>query len=324
MTNQHRSEYLRRIHRAQDFIEQHLAEPLPLEAIAQAAMFSPYHFHRVFTSVVGETLYQFVLRLRLEKAACQLVQNPEKSITAIAIDCGFSSSATFARAFKACYDVNASEWRAGESTRVMDGAMVGRKNRKALSKDGKAGTGTDSYLDWVGDEHPPARSFPVPIQANNVTVEQVPNMTVAYVRHVGPYAGDDTLFARLYGRLMAWAGPRGLLGPNTKTLTIYHDNPDLTDADKLRISCSVTVPPGTKSEGEVGIMELPAGKYAKARYEIDPTQYAGAWQWFMSEWMPSSGYQPDDGLCYELYLNDPKQHPQGKHIFEITMPVRPL
>jgi AraC family transcriptional regulator len=324
MTTQHRNEYLRRIHRAQDFIEQHLAEDLPLEAIAEAANFSPYHFHRVFSSVVGETLYQFILRLRLERAASQLLQMPDKSVTAVALDWGFSSSATFARAFKAKYDMSASEWRSGGSVGVVDPSMTGRKNCKALSKDGKAPENLDGYPEVVGSNESPTRSSPMPVSAKQVTVENVPSMTVAYVRHVGPYAGDPGLFERLFGKLMTWAGPRGLLGPDAKMLTIYHDNPEITDAEKLRISCSVTVPVGTKSEGEVGIVEIPAGKYARASFELLTHEYPGAWDWFMSQWMPSSGYQCGDGSCYELYSKECSQNPEGKCIVDIVMPVKPL
>ena len=44
----------------------------------------------------------------------------------------------------------------------------------------------------------------------------------------------------------------------------------------------------------------------------------------MGEWLPESGYQPDDRLCYEIYLNDPTTNPQRKHIVDICEPVKPL
>jgi AraC family transcriptional regulator len=319
-----RAEYLARIHRAQDYIERNLSAPLSLEDVSAAARFSPFHFHRVFSAVTGETLYQFISRLRLEKAACKLCQNPEQSITEIALDSGFSSSATFARAFRAHYGRSASDFR---TTGVMLGPGMtpqDSKNCKPLSKPGKAGDEGFEDTPDVPITGPLPRSIIMPVAAKSVVVEVTDCITVAYVRHVGPYAGDDALFGRLFGQLMTWAGPRGLLGPNVKSLTIYHDNPDITEATKLRISCCVSVPPGTKAEGEVGVLELPKDKYAKAVFEISPEEYGGAWQWFMAEWMPGSGYQPSDGACYELYLNDPKSHPEGKHVVQLTMPVKPL
>jgi AraC family transcriptional regulator len=71
-------------------------------------------------------------------------------------------------------------------------------------------------------------------------------------------------------------------------------------------------------------MEIPGGKYAVAKFEILPNQYADAWNMVYGGWLPQSGYQPDDRPCFELYLNDPKTHPEGKHIFEIYAPVKPL
>jgi len=107
-------------------------------------------------------------------------------------------------------------------------------------------------------------------------------------------------------------------------LTIYHDNPDLVDDEKLRISVCCAVPAGTKADGEIGVMELPAGKCAHALFEIDTSEYGAAWAWVYGQWMAASGWQPDDRQCYELYLNDPETHPQKKHVFEIVAPVRPL
>jgi AraC family transcriptional regulator len=320
-----RAEYLGRIHRVTDHIERHLGEPLALEELARVACFSPYHFHRVFTACVGETLYQFILRLRLERAANQLLQSPGKSVTAVAFDCGFGSSAAFARAFRAGFGTSASAWRAG-----------GSKDRETIRKGGEEGAAATGYVGDGAAAHraggesprrmpmaPSPSSLPVK-PADSVRIETIEPFTVAYVRHVGPYAGDSALFGRLFGQLGRWAGPRGLMGPQARMLTIYHDNPDITDADKLRISVCVTVPEGTKPEGEIGVMRVDGGPYAVATFELDASEFGAAWNWLMGTWFPSSGYQPDDRYCFEVCLNDPARHPQHKFRVEIWEPVRPL
>ncbi len=152
-------------------------------------------------------------------------------------------------------------------------------------------------------------------------VEDLPAFTVGYVRHVGPYAGDDGLFARLFGRLGQWAGPRGLLGGDTRWLAIYHDDPHVTSPDKLRLSACVTVPPGTAGERDVNVTEIPAGPAVVARFSLQPREYGAAWNWLMGEWMPSSGYQPDDRPCYEVYLSRPEEPVQ---LVELVQPVKPL
>ena len=93
--------YVERTNTALDYIVRNLDSDLRLDEVAQVAGFSPYHFHRVFQSLVGETLSNFVKRLRLERALYLMSHTPQKSLTEIALECGFSSSSDFSRSFKA-------------------------------------------------------------------------------------------------------------------------------------------------------------------------------------------------------------------------------
>jgi AraC family transcriptional regulator len=158
--------------------------------------------------------------------------------------------------------------------------------------------------------------------ADEIGVADLPAFTVAYVRHVGPYAGQPQVFADLFGRLGRWAGPRGLAGPTGRWLCIYHDDPEITPAEKLRVSACVSVPAGTAGERDVSVMEIPAGRCAVGRFTIgDDSEYAAIWDWLMGEWLPSSGYQPDDRPCYEVYLSPPGVKPA---VVELVQPVKAL
>lgn len=159
----------------------------------------------------------------------------------------------------------------------------------------------------------------------DVRVEDLPETAVAYIRHVGPYQGKPELFQDLFSRLFTWAGPRNLMRfPETQVLAIYHDDPGVTAEDKLRLSVGISVPADTAVSGEVGKMALSAGTYAQAKFELLPDEYAAAWEMVYGKWLPESGYQPEDGLPFERYLNDPGDHPEGKHIVEICLPIKPL
>ena len=106
-------EYRARINRVIDYIEANIDRDLSLSELAEVAHFSPFHFHRIFRAMVGETLNGFIQRIRLEKAAMKLALNPRESITEIALDCGFSSPSVFARAFRETFGMSASQWRSG-------------------------------------------------------------------------------------------------------------------------------------------------------------------------------------------------------------------
>jgi AraC family transcriptional regulator len=141
------------------------------------------------------------------------------------------------------------------------------------------------------------------------------------VRHIGPYKGDEALFGRLFGNLCTWAGPRSLIGKEAKFLTVYHDDPKITEESKLRISVSLVVPPNTQVNGEIGKMTIPGGKYALSRFVLAKDEFMQAWDWLYGTWLPQSGYQPDDKPCFELFPEEPKD---GKYTVDIYAPVKPL
>ncbi len=310
-----RAEYLSRINRVMDYIERNLAGDLSLDRLAAVANFSKFHFHRIFGALAGETLSDFIRRVRLERAAVQLVDDPAKPVIAVALDCGFSGPAAFARAFRERFGESASAWRKRGHPSRRKPSQADRKDRQAIRKGSKDPAGPFPY--HAGER----RHIMSSSLKYSVEVKDLPGLNVAYIRHIGPYQGIGQAFQKL----MAWAGPRRLLRfPETKLLAVYHDNPDITEQDKLRSSVCITVPEGTAVGGEIGTMAIPGGLFAVARFELSQNEFGDAWQALMGEWFPESGYQPDDRMCYEVYLNDPREHPQGKYIIEICEPVRPL
>lgn len=313
-----RAEYRARINRVLDHIDRHIGGNFRLEDLARIANFSRFHFHRIFSALVGETLNAYIQRRRAELAAAALLQHPRAAITRIALDFGYSGSDVFARAFKARFGMSASAWRAGGGEDWRKNHQANRKDRQTDRKNGQDFSGTLREDDR--DENSSRRSF-MDKSKFKVEVREVPALTVAYVRHVGPFQE----VGRAFEKLMRWAGPRGLLRfPATKSLAVYHDDPDITATDKLRSDACLTVPAGTPVEGEIGKMTIPGGLFAVAGVEIFMDEFGEAWNALMRDWLPESGYEPDDRMCYELYLNDPKSHPEGKFIVEIHEPIRPL
>ena len=319
-----RQQYISRINRVIDYIEANLDQDLSLASLAKVANFSQFHFHRIFRAMVGETLNGFIQRIRIEKAATRLLDNPKASITEIAFDCGFSSSATFARAFRERYRMSASEWRSARLVKNSKNCKTNSKNRQPLGKNSKDFDLSSYYID---DQ---TQNLIWRIKMKNkekikVEVREMPELNVAYVRHIGPYKGDSELFQGLFDKLMKWAGPRGLLRfPETQVLSVYHDDPKITREDKLRTSVCITVPKDTAVDGEVGKMAVPGGKFAVASFEIAGDEFQDAWNMLMGGWMPESGFQPDDRLCFELFHNNPEEHPENKFVVDICVPVKPL
>lgn len=90
-----------------------------------------------FSIMMGETLGQFIQRIRIEKSATLLIGNSKKSITEIAFDCGFSGSATFARTFRDYFGMSASQWRSGGFRQYRKKCKTTSKKDQIVSKIGK-------------------------------------------------------------------------------------------------------------------------------------------------------------------------------------------
>ncbi len=101
----HHPSYTARVNRVMDHIEAHLDETLDLYALAGIAQLSPFHFHRLFQALTGETLADRVRRRRLEVAAGRLLMRPDSTALRIALDVGFNSAEAFTRAFRAHFGV---------------------------------------------------------------------------------------------------------------------------------------------------------------------------------------------------------------------------
>lgn len=304
------AEYTRRINLARDQIRENLDGDLSVESVSRAALFSPFHFHRLFSAMTGETLCDHIRRLRLEKAAGALLYDPARSVTEIALDSGFGSSASFARAFREHFGTTASAWRAA-------GGPEKRKTGKANRKGGKAPAARRVYR-GARQGTPPQRGRCV----MKVEVKELPAYRVAYVSSAKGY--ESAAIGEAYETLMRWAGPRGIFGPGTKVIGASYDNPDITAAAKCRYDACVSIGEDVKVNGPVSEKRFPGGKYAVHRWRGKPQNVGEVFRRFMAEWFPSSGYQPGDAPCLEFYHGDPDSDPRGEVTADICIPVKPL
>jgi len=311
-----REEYISRINKVLDYIEANIGEELSLTILSNVANFSQYHFHRIFCTIVGESLSKYIQRIRLEKAALSLAANPKDTIAQIALKCGFPNQASFSRAFRKHFGFSASQLRA-------DLSILKSKKCKMESKPGKESINIFTYTDIVEDiQYKDRLATDI---CFNVEVKDIKEMPVIYIRNIGMFKGEPKLFRKLLGKLFKWAGARGLIrDPDTKILSVYHDYPGITEDAKFRTSICLTVPGDTVVDGEIGKMTIPGGKYAIGHFTLDAHQYKKAWNYIFGGWLPGSGYQPDDHSCFEIYLNNPEEHPDKKSVVDIYLPVKPF
>jgi AraC family transcriptional regulator len=284
--------YLERVHRALDYVRADLTRPLPLEDVARAAGFSPFHFHRVFKALMGETLHQFVQRARLERAL-SLMSPGGRSLTEIALICGFASSSDFSRAFKQRYGVPPSRFD-------VDGLRSARRG-ELLDTMGEFGARPEL------DRLPPGENP----DGFEVRLRELPARTMAYLRVHDPYRGG---VVEAVERMLAWAEARGLA--DGRWYGYQWEDPDVTALADCRYDVALEVD-DVRPEGEVGRVRFPPMLVAEVELRGDIALEMRALDWLFGTWLPSSGHLPADQPCFEAWKGRPLAH--GLEHFELAV-----
>lgn len=285
-------DYVARVNRAVDHVLAHLDEALPLERVAKVAAFSPYHFHRVFKALMGETLHAFVKRVRLDRALLAMEQG-ERSLSRIALDHGFASPSDFSRSFKQ---------RFGASPSAFD--LVG--HRRA----GRAASGARYRLERL----PPGSDAP----GLEVVIRALPPRRLAYLRVLRPYEPGRVVDAA--ARLVGWAEARGCA--DSPWYGYQWDDPDLVDHALCRYDVAVEIDQELAAQGEVGRLDLPAMTVAEIALDGDLQLEQRALDWLYETWLPSSGWAPDDHPCFEAWDGRPFAHGTERFTLRVQLPVR--
>jgi AraC family transcriptional regulator len=303
-----RKEYLQRINRVVDYIDGHLDQEHTLDQLSAIACFSPFHFHRIFKALTGETINNYVRRIRLQRAGSMLLNDYERPVAEVASLCGFNSTAVFCRAFREHFGTSTGNFR----------KIHQANERKDDQQDRRIDQSRPDRSLYISDEI--INQNRNPRMEQNIQIKEMPAMELVYCRHTGPF---DQI-GHSYEKLFKWAGPRGLLKfPETKTVTVYHDDPKVVDLENLRQSACITVREPVRAEGEFGNMHLPGSRCAVGSYRIKPHQFTEAWD-EVCRWLADSGYQPSDGYPFEYYPEDHSDENPPTFTLVIFVPVMPL
>ncbi|REJ77319.1 MAG: AraC family transcriptional regulator [Acidobacteria bacterium] len=291
--------YTDRIDRVTNYLREHLDESPSLDDLADVAHFSPYHFHRIFTTVTGETVNQFTNRLRLEKAA-RLLRYSKDSLTDIAFDCGFSSSSTFSRGFRQYFGISPREYRNGVE-------IENSKIRKELFPM------AEYLIPMSGEEL--RENFPVEIR-------RFPERRVAFIRVIGGY--EEERVPNAYRALMDWARSNGLWEQAT-VFGMSLDDPMVTPREKYRYEACLTVPDDTPREldSEISLMTMPEMDYAVTSVSGDLKRMATATNYLFSTWLVESEYEPEHSPGIEIFLDKENVLNWERFDLELCLPVKP-
>jgi AraC family transcriptional regulator len=261
----HSDDHVKRILKVLIYIEDHVEEEMSIQELAKVACYSLYHFHRIFHMVVGETVYKYVRRLRLEKAASKL-RYTGSPITDIAMDSRYDTPSAFTRAFKQTI---------GHSPR----------NYRTLYKEVNAMNKKISELPNILPD----------------SIEKTEDLDLLFIRKWGDYTDSGPL---AWESMFAFIDENHLDKQNIRYFGITHDDPNVTTAGKLRYDACILAQPNIPTKESIGRQILKGGKYAifthSGSYEgIDQT-----YDRIFFRWLPECEENPDvTRACFAEYLN---------------------
>ena len=270
--------YARRLQRVAEYLPAHLDATLDLETLARLASLSPYHFHRVYRGLLGETVNATVRRLRLQRAAIDLLDR-ELSIERTAHRAGYTSQAAFTRAFRAEYGEPPARYRGARSE-----AQVAAQRDAELYR---------------------------------VELVDLPRVRVAMIEQ----RGDYRLTSKAFERLLTFAATTGQLRPGTRTIGIYHDDPESVPTSALRSGACVSVSADWVPVGEIVEGFVEGGRYARIVHTGPYNELGAAYDWLYQTWLPASDEEPRNLPCVEEYLNDPRQVQAQELVTAVMMPL---
>lgn len=274
--------YEDRLNRVVDYIHGHLEEDIGMDRLAEVACLSPYHWHRIYTAMRGETITQTVRRLRLQRAADHLA-NTAMPVRQVAARAGYSTVEAFGRAFKETYGRAPADYR--------------ERGSHALFKAASAAADADGFA---------------------VTLDSAPAAHCAAVAHTGPYIQID----RAMGTLFANLADQQLLKPDSRMIGVYFDDPDAMPVDELRAMACSPVAPAVPLAPPLVSAELRAGAYARLRYKGPYADMRGAYRWLFGVWLPRSSREAADAPVLEEYLNNPRDVAPSELLTDIYLPLR--
>ncbi len=284
-----RDHYRKRLSNVIDYIHDHLEGDLSVNVLADVAIMSPYHFHRIYRELVQENVNATIRRLRLQRAAVELIRST-LPISRIAKQVSYGSQAAFSRAFTQQFAITPSEYREAKSS---DTAAL------------------EPFIAMLPTEKKEYQAM------YNVEMMDVEPIDLLGYRHQGDYMEIVSVFEKLF----IYGSSHQLLNENTRSIGIYYDDPKSVAKDELRsVACITSIKKEVAGDGGDDAPEsfkIPAGKCATLLFKGSYAELEKPYDWFFGEWLPNSGYEAADFPPFEEYLNDAKDTPPNELLTRI-------
>ncbi len=252
------------INQSIDYIIQHFDEDISIEDVANHFHFSTFYFCRSFKKITGESVYEFIKRLRMDQSAIDIKLEKNKPITDIGLDYGYSAS-NYSAAFKKHRKMSPVEFR--KSTNV-------------------TGMPNPFYPEGISD-------FGTFDEYNcKIKIQELPDFWVIYERMIGNYVDLKEQWFDFLDKY------KDYIQTNTLLIERFYDDPAISNLNSCLCDICIT----TDKDCSLGnTTTIKGGKFATYRFEGEIQNIFCTLQGIFSVWMPISGYEMDKRFGLNIY-----------------------
>lgn len=276
--------YTQKLNLIIEYINNNLDSKIDINTLAEISNFSPFHFHRITRALLGEPIGAYISRTRLETAA-KMIRYSSLGIEAIAYHVGFQTPSSLSKAFKNYFGVTPTAYR---------------KNKLFTFKK--------------------VNIVKTTLNIKKPKIQDIENKQCLYYRMYGAYQTLDYMGA--WKKLWEQVKVQKLFTKGIQHFGLPHDDPKITDENKIRYDACLIIHKDVKPIDDIGIKTIKGGKFAVFLYQGSYKYFAEVYDYIFNEWLIESGYEIRDEPVMERYISHPERVAEEKLKTEFYVPIK--
>lgn len=276
--------YTQKLNLIIEHINNNLDSKIDIKTLAEISNFSPFHFHRITRALLGEPIGAYISRTRLETAA-KMIRYSSLGIETIAYHVGFETPSSLSKAFKNYFGVTPSTYR---------------KNKLFTFKK--------------------VNIVKTTLNIKKPKIQDIENKQCLYYRMYGAYQTLDYMGA--WKKLWEQVKAQKLFTKGIQHFGLPHDDPKITDENKIRYDACLIIHKDAKAIDDIGIKTIKGGKFAVFLYQGSYKYFAEVYDYIFNEWLIESSYEIGDEPVMERYISHPERVAEEKLKTEFYIPIK--
>ncbi len=275
-----------------EYIHNNLDSKIDVKTLAVISCFSPFHFHRISRALLGEPIGAYISRTRLETAA-KMIRYTSSGMETIAYSVGFETPSSLSKAFKSHFGISPTEYRKNKLFTLKKTNIMNAKSSTEQSRS---------------------------INIKKPKIQDIEDKQCLYYRMQGAYQTLD--YAGAWKKLWGQVKEQKLFTKGIKMIGLPHDDPKVTDDDKIRYDACLIIHKASKPVGDIGVKTLKGGKFAVFLYQGSYKYFAEVYNYIFNEWLLNTDYELRDEPVRERYISNPERVAEEKLKTEFYIPVK--